>query len=66
MRFYCLSWLAAWNFYYGKKLSLFVKREYPQGVGVNYIYWWLVLLLFIKLPPLRSSLFIKRDSIFIA
>ena len=53
MRFYCLSWLAAWNFYLCKKLSLFVKREYPQGVGVNHICWWLAMQLFIKLPPLR-------------
>ena len=48
MRFYCLFWLAAWNFYYGKKLSLLAKREYPQGVGVDYIYWWLVLQFFVN------------------
>ena len=34
--------------------------------GQCFFCWWLVLLLFIKLPPLRSSLFVKRDSIFIA
>ena len=32
-----------------------VKREYPQGVGDG-------IFAVFKLPPLRSSLFVKRDS----